>query len=169
MTHSELLKVIYRFYPRGLQDYDPSYDATEERRHLADAAIRARIEYTTWERVIHPLGARYSLQNESLHLLAGGLDPAYSARIYLPRETISFHVSFLGPYYGVHHLGESDEAPAAIARQIEAVYPGHAPIPPDLGDEVIPDLGLGSMPFGTSTIYLFLLSRVWEWGGVREP
>jgi hypothetical protein len=169
MTRAELLEVVSRFYPRGLPEYDPAYDNTEEHRRLVDAARRARAEYPTWKAMIGRLGARYGLQNESLFLLSGGVDPAYSARIYIPRETISFHVCCLGPYYGIHHTGEADEAPAAIAQEIEATYPGYEPIPPEIGNEVVPDVSAEPRLFGEATIYVCLLSTVWELGGVRGP
>jgi hypothetical protein len=118
--------------------------------------------------MVDRLGDRYDLQNESLGLFGSVRDPAYSARIYLPGETISFHVSLLGPYYGIHHLGEREE-PAAIAREIEATYPGYQAIPPELGNEVVPDVWVEWNAFGEATIYLCLFSEVWTWGGKREP
>jgi hypothetical protein len=169
MTRSELLEVIYRFYPRGVPEHEPAYDASEERRRLVDAAQQARVDYPTWYAMIGRLGQRYGLQNESLHVLSGGIDAAYSARIYLPQETISFHVCFLGPYYGVHHTGEAGEAASAISGEIEATYPGYQAIPPEIGNEVVPDVGVDAMSFGEATIYICLLSRVWTWGGIREP
>jgi hypothetical protein len=165
MTRSEVLSVVYRFYARGV----PDPENTEEHHRLADAAHRGRAEYPTWHAMVRRLGDRYRVQNESLHLLAGNIDPAYSARIYLPGETISFHVSLLGPYYGVHHTGESGEVPSAIVQEIEATYPGHESIPPEIGDEVVPDVVVEPRLFGTQTIYVCLLSLVWDWGGVREP
>jgi hypothetical protein len=179
MTRAALLEVVYRFYPRGVLPYDrmhvppgePVYDDTDEHRRLVEAAHRGRAEYARWQALIDRLGDRYDLQNESLHLLAGGTVPAYSARIYLPdlsrrEETVSFHVSLLGPYYGVHHLGERDE-PADIAREIEVAYPGYTPIPPEIGNEVLPDVEGNSMWPGTNTIYVCLFSEVWTWGGMR--
>lgn len=174
MTRMELFEVVYRFYPRGVPEYDPEhdntakYDNSKERRCLEAASLRGRAEYPTWEAMIHGLGDRYSLQNESLCLFGSGIYPAYSARIYLSAETISFHVSLLGPYYGIHHLGERNE-PAAIAREIEAAYPGYEAIPPEIGNEVVPDVSVESRMLGEATIYVCLLSTVWEWGGVREP
>ena len=115
-TRSELLDVVYRFYPRGVQPYarihvppnEPFYDDTDEYRRLVEAANRGRAEYPTWKEMILRLGDRYGLQNESLSLL-GGIDPGYSARIYRPKDlepvpsfssraSLSFHVSLLGPY-----------------------------------------------------------------------
>jgi hypothetical protein len=169
MTRSELLAVVYRFHPRGVHRYDPAYDTSQERLRLVDAARKARVDYPAWYAMIGRLGSRYGMQNESLHLLAGGNDPAYSARIYLPQETVSFHVCCLGPYYGVHHTGDAAEAAAAIAQEIEATYPGYQPIPPDLGNEIVPDVEMDTVSMGEATIHVCLLSVVWGWGGIREP
>jgi hypothetical protein len=127
---------VYRFYPRGLWNADPAYTASEERRRLADAARRAVAAYPTWRAMLRRLGARYPVQDESVSLLAGGVEPAYSAYLILPGRTLGFHVCFLGPYYGVHRTGAADEDPAAseLAQEIEATYRGHAPIPPELGN-----------------------------------
>lgn len=168
MTRSELLEVVYRFYPRGLPSHDPLYDATEERRRLVAAARRGALAYPTWEVLISRLADRYNLQNESLSLLAGWVEPAYSARIYLPGDaTLGLHVCALGPYYGVHPSGAAGEASAAaacdVAREIEGAYPGYAPIPPELGNEVVPDVEMDGVLFGEATIYICLFSYVWRW------
>ena len=182
ITRSELLDVIYSFYPRGVLPYEriyvppnePFYDDTEEHRRLMEAANRGRAEYATWKAMIRRLGDRYDLQNESLNLLSGGIDPAYSARIYRPKDwepapspksraSISFHVSLLGPYYGIHDMGEPDEKPAAIAREIEATYPGYQQIPPELGNGLVPDVSTPTGLMGKATIYVCLFSSVWTW------
>ncbi|AUX34795.1 MULTISPECIES: hypothetical protein [Sorangium] len=182
MTRSELLDVVYRFYPRGVQKmqriYVPPgervYEDTEEHRRLVEAANRGRAEYTTWEAMIHRMYERYRLQNESIDLFAGGVAPAYSARIYRPKDfepapslgsraSLSFHVSLLGPYYGIHSRGEPDEIPAAVAEEIEATYPGYQTIPPELGNEVVPDVDMDGVLMGEATIYMCLFSDVWTW------
>ncbi|MGK3996422.1 hypothetical protein [Sorangium sp. So ce1024] len=182
ISRSELLDVVYRFYPRGVHNFarihvppnEPFYDDTEEHRRLVEAANRGRAEYPTWEAMIDRLYERYDLQNESLSLVAGGAEPAYSARIYRPqdsgpvpslsdRASLSFHVSLLGPYYGIHSRGEPDEIPAAVAEEIEATYPGYQTIPPELGNEVIPDVAMDGALMGEATIYMCLFSKVWTW------
>jgi hypothetical protein len=72
-------------------------------------------------------------------------------------------VSLLGPYYGIHDTGEPDEKLAVIAAEIEATYPGYQTIPPDLGNEVVPDVYEPRTRFGEATIYLCLFSDVWTW------
>jgi len=183
ITRSELLDVIYRFYPRGVLPYarihvphgEPSYGDTEEYLRLMEATNRGREGYPTWEAMIDRLGDRYGLQNESISLLGGtGADPAYSARIYRPKDlkpvpsfssraSLSFHVSLLGPYYGIHDMGEPDEKPAAIAEEIEATYPGYQQIPPELGNELVPDVSMPTGLMGQATIYVCLFSDVWTW------
>ncbi|WP_437577705.1 hypothetical protein [Sorangium sp. So ce887] len=174
ITRSELLDVVYRFYPRGVHKImriyvpsgEPVYEDTEEHRRLVEAANRGRAEYPTWKAMIRRVGDRYGLQNESLNLFAGGIDPGYSARIWLTDETaLSFHVSLLGPYYGIHLPGIPEEEPVAreIAGEIEATYPGYQPIPPELGNEVVPDVDMDGVSMGEATIYVCLFSVVWTW------
>ncbi|AUX24067.1 hypothetical protein SOCEGT47_046000 [Sorangium cellulosum] len=166
MTRSDLLDIIYQFYPRGLPSYDPRYAHTEEHRRLVEAAHRGRADYGTWEAMLRRLEDRHRLQNESLHILAGWVDPAYSARIWLTEErALSFHVSLLGPYYGIHLPGIPGEELVAreIAREIEATYPGYQPIPPELGNEVVPDVDTDEARLGEATVYVSLLSIVWTW------
>ncbi|WP_437740463.1 hypothetical protein WMF39_32925 [Sorangium sp. So ce1504] len=176
ITRSELLDVVYRFYPRGVHNTDriyvppnePVYKDTEEHRRLVEAANRGRAEYPRWNAMIDRLGARYGLQNESLHLFSGGADPAYSARIWLIDETaLSFHVSLLGPYYGIHLPGIPEEEPVAreVAQEIEATYPDYQSIPPEIGNEVVPDVAMSVVLMGEATIYMCLFSEVWTWIG----
>jgi len=98
--------------------------------------------------------------------VGGGVDPAYSARIWLTDETaLSFHVSLLGPYYGLHLPGIRGEELVApeIVREIEATYPGYKQIPPELGNEAVPDVAMDGALMGKATIYVSLFSYVWTW------
>ena len=179
-TRSDLLDLIYRFYPRGVRNFDrihvppgePFYQDTEEHRRLVEVANRGRVEYPTWSAMTTRLYARYRLQDESVCLLAGWVRPAYSASVFRPKDlepppgrgaSLSFHVSLLGPYYGIHDMGEPDEKPAVIAEEIEKTYPGYQQIPPELGNEVVPDVEMDGEMFGDATIYTCLFSHVWTW------
>ena len=163
MTRSDLLNTIYRFYPRGMLGYDPAYDGTVEHRRLVDAHRCARAAFPQWKRMIERLGARYPMTPE----LFTEHEPAYSGRAHLPSDdrSLGFHVSVIGPYYAIHRMGWPDEEPfaEAIERDIRATYPGHDPIPPELGNEVVPDVA-GPVPFGEATIYVCLLSFCWLFG-----
>jgi hypothetical protein len=172
ISRSELVDLIYRFYPRGVRNIErehvppgePVYADTEEHVRLIAAADRGRQEYPTWEAMIDRLDAHYDLQNESLCLLGGGTDPAYSGRVWLilGKTSINFHVSLLGPYYGIQLPGVPEEESVAreVAREIEATYPGYQTIPPEIGNEAVPDVTVG-VSFGTATIYSCLFSEVW--------
>jgi hypothetical protein len=164
MTRSDLLALVYRFYPRGLLVGGPDYDDTEERYRQREAARRGAAEYPTWDAMTDRLGARYPLMSHSVCLLAGWCVPAYSADIEIPGYVIGFHVSLLGPCYGIRRTGAPGEEPVAhdLAREIEATYPGYEPIPPELGNEVVPDVSLDKRLFGEATIYDCLLSQEWE-------
>jgi hypothetical protein len=164
MTRTDLLDVVYCFYPRGLLVGAKGYDDTEEVQRQRDAARRGVTGYPTWKAMIRRLGARYPVTDRSVCILAGWRVPAYSAEIEIPGRTLGFHVSLLGPYYGIHRTGAVGEEEAApdLVREIEATYPGYAPIAPELGDEVVPDVCLDTRPFGKVTIHDCLLSVVWD-------
>lgn len=172
ISRSELLKLVYCYYPAGMLDIDRMhvfpgeivYVDTEEHCRLMVTAARGRREWPKWKAMIRRLGDRYGVQDDSLHLLSGNVHPAYSGRLWLVRgeTSISFHVSLLGPYYGIRLPGVPEEEPLAreIAREIEATYPGYQTIAPEIGNEVIPDVHAG-LAFGEASIYVLLFSDYW--------
>jgi hypothetical protein len=170
MTRSDLLEVAHRFYPRGLFHGLPGYQESEERARQREIARRAVAGHPTWKAMLRRLGARYSFMDHSecmqakSYLEDGDFDPAYSGSVDIPGRTLGFHVCLLGPYYGIHRMGAVGEEPAAldIAREIEAAYPGFEPIPPELGNEVVPDIIARGTEAGRSTIYHCLFSPWWE-------
>jgi hypothetical protein len=169
MTRAELLAVVYHFYPRAIEVTGLGYHDTEERQRQRDAMQRGVAAFPTWKAMLGRLRARYALMDHSEYLLAGVWDSAYSASLEIPGRTLGFHVSLLGSYYGIHRTGAAGEEPAALdlAREIEATFPGYVPIPPELGDEVVPDVALYVKPFGRATIFDLLLSDGWD--GSSEP
>lgn len=178
VTRSELLDLIYRYYPRGkmhihrdhLASGESYFGDTEEHIRLVAAAKRGKEEYTTWKAMTRRLGDQYGLQNECTCLLADWVVPSYSARIYTTRDTaFSFHVSLIGPYYGIHRSGLPDEEPVvrAVVREIEATYPGYEQIPPELGNGPVPDADAGP-GYGMATIYTCFFSDVWNWIAIEN-
>jgi hypothetical protein len=172
-TRSELLDVVYRFYPREMLQLDRMhvppgelvYDDTEEHCRLMVAAARGRREYRTWDAMIDRLaGSIHAFKTSRSTSLSGNIDPAYSGRVWLVlgKTSINFHVSLLGPYYGMQLPGVPEEEPVAreITREIEATYPGYQTIPPEIGNEVVPDVA-APLGFGTGTIYVLLFSDYW--------
>ena len=68
----------------------------------------------------------------------------------------------IGPYYGINLPGIPEEETVAreVAREIEATYPGYQTIPPEIGNEIVPDVAvLGDL--GSETIYTLLFSTLW--------
>jgi hypothetical protein len=165
VTCAELLEVVYRFYPRGLAVRGLGYEDTVERQRQRDAMERAVAEAPTWNAMLDRLEARYGPpMDDSVLLLSGSYDPAWSGNIFIPGHAVGFCVSLLGPYYGILRTGAAGEEAAALdlAREIEATYSGYQPIPPELGDLVVPDVALDPDCFGRATIYNCLLSEIWH-------
>lgn len=110
----ELLDLVYRYYPRGVRDSDPRYESTEEYRRLVEARRRAGTDEEPWRALLRRLEVRFpacQVQNQSFHLLTGGLDACYSAWLWLRLPTpgaqqkshrLGFLVSFLASYYVVY-------------------------------------------------------------------
>lgn len=166
MKLSELLEVVYRHYPRGLLEGDALYFETEEGLRLRQAARRGAAEYPMWKAMMRRLAERYPIWDYSLYLLGGTWGPGYSGFIWIPGYRIGFHVSLLGPYYGIHRIGAHGEEAAALdlAREIEATYPGYEPIPPELGEEVVPEV----LSRHGATIYECLLSEDWKGSSIPD-
>lgn len=113
MTRSDLLDVIYRYYPRGVGLIDGNIDAqaidgSEEHARLVAARLQAAKD-ERWHAMRRRIEERFPdapLTNYSLHLPSGRHDACYSFTISLPGaakdRTLSFQVSFLAPYYIIH-------------------------------------------------------------------
>jgi hypothetical protein len=165
MKLSELLPVAYRFHPRGVHPGSLAYrDTSEYGRQLAALRV-ARAEYPRWAAMTRRLGDRFSLENRSLCLLSDGFfDSAYQALVFYASQgeeyALGFCVSILGPYYVVHRLSRPGEEPCAqaVTEEIEATYRGYQPIPPEIGDVIVPDIVVSGKRPGTATIYDCLLS-----------
>lgn len=167
MTREDLLETAYRFYPRGLYHGLPGYQESEERCRQRDVARRAVAEHPSFREMLRRLGHSFRDHAEcmrgSSYLEHGDFDPAYGADLYLSGRTLGFYVSLLGPYYGIYRTGDPGEDLAAltIEREIQATYPGYEPIPPALGNEVVPGVIVHG-PGRDVTIYHCLLSERWE-------
>jgi hypothetical protein len=131
-----------------------------------------------------------SIHNGSLHLFTGGWDAGYVGALILPtrgpHEThhqVSFLVSFLVPCYVVSSLVIAvapttkssglagytqftftpDEEPYAriVTEEILAVFPGYEPMPPEIGNIIVPDVVAGTKPMGKTTLFHCLFTDVW--------
>ncbi|WP_437924627.1 hypothetical protein WMF37_37235 [Sorangium sp. So ce291] len=112
-TIDQLLDVVYRYYPRGIEGPDPHKfwqddshrEQTEEHARLVAARIQASKD-ERWHAMRRRISERFPdvlLMNRSLHLHAGGCDACYSFTVSPPNApNIWFHVSFLAPHYVVY-------------------------------------------------------------------
>ncbi len=131
------------------------------------------------------------LRDLAIHLVAGNVDASYPAALALPllqsdelSHELGFHVSILAPYYVVYSTrlvrAEDDlraykgkrcdlrldlspaEQPDAqvLTQEIEATY-AYEPMPPEIGNVVVPDVATNGRALGKATIYDCLLSDDW--------
>ncbi|WP_437893333.1 hypothetical protein [Sorangium sp. So ce124] len=114
MKHSvrELLDVVYRYYPRGIDVIEQAdiqrYKETEEYGRLVVARRRAAAD-ERWPALLRRIEERFPssiVTNNSFHLPTGALDASYSFSVSLPDttggRTLWFHIGFLVPYYIVY-------------------------------------------------------------------
>jgi hypothetical protein len=130
------------------------------------------------------------LQNGSLHLPGGGFDACYSGRLWLePRgvqeknHELGFLISFLVPSYVVYSFSmvavpgsdphdweqkinfvlSADEQLVAriITEEILSVFPGYEPMPPEVGNTIVPDVATGLRYLGKATIFDCLFTDHW--------
>lgn len=130
------------------------------------------------------------IQNGSVHLPGGSLDASYVGWLWLPprgpeekNHRISFLISFLAPCYVVYssaHVAVSgsqpqdwsheisftfsrDEQPFAqiVMEEILSVFPGYEPMPPEVGNAIVPDVEAGNQLLGKSTLYHCLFTDYW--------
>lgn len=170
MTRTELLEVVYRFYPRRMAAPHPEYRSTEESRRYQEALRIAIAEYPRWQGLLGRLRTRSTLADWSLHLFGSApADGGYSGELQVPGGALSFHVSFLGPYYAVHRRGAPGEEPAAseAAKEIEAAY-GYEPIPAEIGYGMVPDVEIGAQRRDTATLNECLFSGGWSWSSYDD-
>src|ERR1043165_2452709 len=106
-----LLSIVYRFYPKGMNEYDPGYKETEEHRRLIQARLQASAEGNSWSVLLDRLYARFprGIHHASLHLPTGRMDAGYAGWLELPvrgwhevHHKVGFLISFIAPCYVVY-------------------------------------------------------------------
>jgi hypothetical protein len=143
-----------------------------------------------WERLSGRL-PKDKLQYGSLHLPTGGMDACYIGLFWLPargswekNHVIGFLTSFLVPCYVVYSsaflalpwVGEKprwrqeisftftpDEQSSVqiITEEIQTVFPGYEPMPPEIGNVIVPDVVAGNQALGKTTLYHCLFTDDW--------
>jgi hypothetical protein len=191
-SSADLLSIVYRYYPRGMSEYDPGYKETEAHRRLIQARSKATADGNPWGILLDRLRARFprGIHNASLHLPTGRMDAGYAGWLELPvrewyevHHKVGFLISFIAPCYTVygasiviapttrssgraqevHFSFTPDEEPHArtIAREILSLFTGYEPIPPEIGNAIVPDVVAGNQAMGQTTLYHCLFTDVW--------
>lgn len=187
-----LLSLVYRYYPRGMNEDAPGYKETEEHRRLIRARIQASAVGNPWTVLLDRLYARFprGIHNGSLHLPTGGMDAGYVGWLELPprgwyevHHKVGFLISFIAPRYVLYSASvvvapttrssgrtqdirfafTPDEEPHAhaLAGEISFVFPGYEPLPPEVGQVIVPDVVAGNKRMGQTTLYHCLFTDAW--------
>lgn len=189
-TISDLLDVVYAHYPRGIAAEDPAYGVSAEHLCLVAARRKAGAEKAPWNGLLERLTQQFpadGILNDSLHLLTGKMDAAYSGKLFpggasADNLTIGFLVSFLVPFYIVFtsRFVPDVSAIAAPRANVRLVFEGTTcfafPEGPDAPQEEIrpfePQRQIIDFDFSTATQpYASWLAREIEstWGYQRMP
>ena len=138
IPRSDLLDIVYRYYPRrlGIIDGDVEKEAvrvSEEHARLVAARRKAATD-ERWHAMQRRMEARFPdapLVNYSLHLPTGDQDACYSYAIPLSdaadARTLWFQVSFLAPYYIIFSSRLTDSEIVTSPRGFDLVFHG-APV-----------------------------------------
>lgn len=187
-----LLPIVYRYYSRGMNEYDPGYTETEEHRRLIQARLQASAEGNPWSVLLGRLYARFprGIHNASLHLPTGRMDAGYAGWLELPvrgwyevHHKVGFLISFIAPCYVVYGASiviapttrgtgraqdirfaftpDEETYVRAITGEILSVFPGHEPLPPEVGNVIVPDVVAGNQMMGQTTLYHCLFTDAW--------
>lgn len=198
-TIEELLQIVYRYYPRGMWDYEPGYDDTEEFRRI-DAARKEAASSQEWLALLDRLNLRFNGQifNRSLALarfksdactwVSHSLppDPTKNTRFSVFNDEdheIGLAISFIAPYYVLYssrlvdritrseteprrfypfELDEDEVADAQImVDEMKVLFPQHEPMPPNIGNLVVPDVMAGNQMIGRATLYHCFFTDSW--------
>jgi hypothetical protein len=87
------------------------------------------------------------------------MDASMTRRTFVKICCISSHEEAKAPAA----VGAAEPVAREIAREIEATYPGYQQIPPELGNEVVPDVATSVVLMADATIYACLFLKVWIW------
>lgn len=132
----------------------------------------------------------HAIQNGSFHLPTGGMDAGHIGLFWLPprglwerNHVLGFWISFLVPSYVIYSsayiidrasmsedgfhvirfIFSPDEEPyaQALKEEIESIFPGFEPMPPEIGNQVVADVVAGNQTMGQTTLYHCLFTDSW--------
>ncbi|MBZ4423258.1 hypothetical protein [Myxococcus sp. RHSTA-1-4] len=178
VTAEALLRLVYRYYPAGIDGYDPRYAATEETKRLEALRRGAVADQRSWKSFLERI--RKEMPGTHVWDYPNILyDPAYSVRVALPDSIVNaseekevvLMVCILAPVhilYADHHKRVHERLRETITHQpplpaefqpfaerlealaIEAF--GTTRLPEDVLSTPVPDLQVGNLWFGKVTL-----------------
>jgi hypothetical protein len=178
----ELLQIIDQHYWRSA-----SYDGSEPygaRDCLVEVRKEAGKPNTPWSELLARLYKRFPdrVTNRSLHLTGGGFDACYSLTVEQAPHEIGLAICFIAPYYVVYSsrnvdrtyresepkklqafvLDDDEKADAQVMiDEMNLLFPAHEPMPPDIGNIVVPDVMAGNQELGKATLYHCFFTDSW--------
>lgn len=189
-TLDELLQIVYRYYPRGVLDHEPGYHRSTEFRRL-DAIRKEAASSKVWLAYLDRLSLRFNgvIFNRSLALARFPCDACTWVTHLLPprssdpqdADLLGIAISFIAPYYVLYSsrtidrtyydavrffypfdLNDDEVADAQImVDEMKLLYPEHEPMPPEVGNIVVPDVMAGNQMIGRATLYNCFFTDAW--------
>ncbi|WP_164012323.1 hypothetical protein [Pyxidicoccus trucidator] len=177
LTAESLLRLVHRYYPAGISEYEPRYESTEEFKRLDKLRRAAVDDATAWnaflDRVERELPECSVWDYPNIRY-----DPAYSVRLTLPdypvgapeHKEVVLMVCILAPVHIIYadhskHMGGSSEVityqpplPAEFqpfAEKLETLGIeafGTTRLAQDVLSIPVPDLQVGTTGFGEVTL-----------------
>lgn len=177
-TIEELIGIVYRHYPVGIWDENPTYWSSSEHQRKQTAIDASRQFDPKWQRVLDGLASRFPecTVEDATHLHhPGNKEVCYYGRLLLPPSPNGLHhivvglASILVPYYFLfcETILPRDARHSAIRYQpmvIEEPYFrgfsielerafGYGHMPPEVGLAIAPHVIAFNQIFGTATLY----------------
>jgi hypothetical protein len=188
-TTEQWLDIARSYYALDKGEVGPARHDNPEGRKQREAHVRACDKYREWLAFLERIDTRFpgrQVENRSIFRQGPNTsiyDLAYAGTIDLATRNaderyryLGFMVSIVIPCYVVYHLArltdneervsfvfDGDDLPLAgeIGSEIEATFPGYAPLPEDEGSAIVPGVRTALKPAGTATVYDCLLSDHW--------
>lgn len=136
--HDELAQLVRRYYPIGLESYDPRYKTSPELERLqsvlesARNELEAKTDESKWGRLVRRLREEFDgciVWDTTLPLD----EPCYSCRVYLPwvvigsssAESVVALISLLAPVYTIYAAREDEHDPWIEFPPLPAAFQAH--------------------------------------------
>jgi hypothetical protein len=186
-----LFRIAYQYYPHGVWDEDPRYEESAEFRRLDELrkqGVKDPAWLALLDRL--RIRLQGEIHNRSIPLALLKSDACYRVTHALaagPNDPQGYHeiglaISFIAPYYVVYSSRNVDrtydpDAPRLfqpfnlyddelvdaqiMVEEMKALFPEHEPMPPEIGNIVVPSVMAGNQAIGKATLYHCLFTDSW--------